>query len=210
MIRTLKPAVVLTLFALGAAAMLAATWHFTAGRIAEQERRTAQRTLFEIVPPATHDNDMLEDTVTVTAPQYLGTDKPVNVYRARRNGTPYAVIMPVVAPNGYSGPIHLLVGILADGRLAGVRVVSHNETPGLGDKIETSKTDWILQFAGLSLGDPPESRWAVKEDGGAFDSFTGATVTPRAVVGAIRNALIYFRNHESQLFARTPEPPDES
>jgi len=206
----LRPAAALTLFALGAAALLAVTWHFTAGRIAEQERQAAQRALFEIVPPESHDNDMLDDTITVRAPEFLGTKKPVTVYRARRDGEPYAVVMPVVAPNGYSGPIHLLVGILAGGRLAGVRVVSHQETPGLGDKIESSKTDWILQFAGLSLDNPPQGEWAVREDGGAFDSFTGATVTPRAVVGAIRNALIYFRDHEKALFATTPQRPDNS
>lgn len=205
---SLKPAVTLGLYALGGTLLLAVTWRFTADRIGEEERRTRQQTLYEIVPRETHTNEMLDDTIQVTAPDALGTERPVTVYRARRNGEPYAVAMEVVAPNGYSGPIRLLVGIRADGTLAGVRVVAHQETPGLGDKIEASKTDWIRQFQGLSLGNPPASDWAVREDGGDFDSFTGATVTPRAVVGAIKRALIYFAEHKQRLFQPSPDEPD--
>src|SRR5690606_27069458 len=106
----------------------------------------------------------------------------------------------VTAPNGYGGAIRLLVGIREDGTVAGVRVIDHRETPGLGDGIEIEKSDWMTDFEGRSLGDPPVQRWRVKKDGGEFDQFTGATITPRAVVTAVRNALIYFRTHRQALF----------
>lgn len=201
---SLKPAAILALFAVGGAALLAGTHWLTADRIAREVRHVKLASLYEIVPRASHSNDMLADTVEVTAPGMLGTDRPVTVYRARRDGKPHAVVMEVVAPDGYGGPIRLLVGILADGRLAGVRVVSHRETPGLGDFIETAKSDWIRQFEGLSLGNPPLEQWAVEKDGGRFDQMTGATITPRAVVKAIRKALVYFREHRESLFREQP------
>lgn len=205
---TLKPAAILALFAAGGAALLAGTHWLTADRIAEEQRRTKLASLYEIVPRDSHTNDMLEDTIRVHAPQLLGDDRPVTVYRARRDGEPHAAVMEVVAPDGYGGPIRLLVGIRADGKLAGVRVVSHRETPGLGDFIEADKSDWITRFEGLSLGNPPGDRWAVEKDGGRFDQMTGATITPRAVVEAIKNALIYFRGHRDALFARTASGED--
>lgn len=201
---TLKPAAILVIFAAGGAALLAGTHWFTADRIAQEERRTRLASLYEIVPRESHSNDMLADTIRVSAPDQLGTSRPVTVYRARHDGEPHAAVMEVVAPDGYGGPIRLLVGIHADGRLAGVRVVNHKETPGLGDFIETGKNDWIRQFKGLSLGDPPQEEWAVRKDGGAFDQMTGATITPRAVVKAIRNALLYFRENRDALFAEQP------
>lgn len=198
---TLKPAAILALFAAGGAALLAGTHWLTADRIAEEERRTKLAALYEIVPRESHSNDMLEDTIRVRAPALSGGEAPVTVYRARRDGKPHAVVMEVVAPNGYSGPIRMLVGIHESGALAGVRVVGHKETPGLGDFIETDRSDWIRQFTGLSLGNPAEEDWAVKKDGGAFDQVTGATVTARAVVDAVREALLYFRANEQALFA---------
>lgn len=199
---SLKPALILAIFAAGGAVLLAGTHWLTADRIAQEQRRAKLASLYEIVPRASHSNDMLEDTIQVKAPGRLGTPRPVTVYRARRDGEPYAVVMEAVAPNGYGGPIHLLVGIRESGELAGVRVVRHSETPGLGDFIEADKSDWIEQFGGLSLGNPPREQWAVKKDGGAFDQMTGATITPRAVVKAIRNALVYFREHKQALFAQ--------
>ena len=157
--------------------------------------------LDEIVPPDLRDNDMFTDTIQVTDAELLGTPDPVTVYRARKNGEPVAAILRVVAPNGYSGPVRLLVGVRNNGEVAGVRVVSHRETPGLGDAIESDRSDWILGFTDRSLGDPPEAAWTVKRDGGAFDQFTGATITPRAVTRAVRNALIYFQANQEALFA---------
>ena len=113
-----------------------------------------------------------------------------------------AAVLTAVAPEGYGGGIRLLVAINYDGTLAGVRVLSHHETPGLGDKIEAERSDWILQFEGLSLENPAPRNWRVKKDGGRFDQFTGATITPRAVVAAVYDALVYFEAHREALFER--------
>jgi electron transport complex protein RnfG len=126
----------------------------------------------------------------------------VTVYRARLHGEPVALVIAAVAPDGYSGTIRLLVGINVDGSLSGVRVVAHRETPGLGDAIEEERSDWILGFTGKSLQNPPLQKWAVKKDGGAFDQLTGATITPRAVVKAVRQALLYYRDQKDALFAQ--------
>jgi electron transport complex protein RnfG len=121
-----------------------------------------------------------------------------------------AAVFSVVARGGYAGDIELLVGVRADGRVAGVRVVEHHETPGLGDGIEADKSDWIRGFDGRSLGDPPREDWAVRRDGGDFDQFTGATITPRAVVEAVRDTLIYFEDHRDQVFAQNRQNPGEA
>jgi len=122
-------------------------------------------------------------------------------YIAIKDGRPSAVILQAIAPDGYSGAIHLLVGIHADGRVAGVRVIGHRETPGLGDKIELAKSPWIRSFDGKSLTNPAADGWAVKKDRGEFDQFAGATITPRAVVGAVHRALQYFDAHKAELLA---------
>jgi electron transport complex protein RnfG len=124
----------------------------------------------------------------------------------RLGGRTLAVLLGAVAPDGYSGAIRLLVAVGTDGRVIGVRVLEHRETPGLGDFIETRRSDWIHGFAGRSLGDPPPAGWQVRKDGGEFDQFTGATVTPRAVVRAVRNALTYFDRHRTELLAQPPAP----
>ncbi len=193
--------VVLGGFAVLGTGLVALTERNTRERIAANERAYTLRSLNEIVPPGQRDNDLFTDIIQVSDPELLGTPEPVTVYRARKDGQPVAAILRVVAPKGYSGPIKLLVGVRNDGTVAGVRVVSHRETPGLGDGIEAQRSDWILGFSGRSLGDPPEAAWTVRRDGGAFDQFTGATITPRAVTRAVRDALIYFRTHREALFA---------
>jgi Na+-translocating ferredoxin:NAD+ oxidoreductase subunit G len=188
-------------FAMFGALLVAITWESTAERIADNERAYLLRTLADVLPEGSYDNALHEDFITVTDVSLLGTPAPVTVYRARQRNRPVAVILTPVAPGGYSGPIRLLVGILADGTVSGVRVVAHRETPGLGDKIEIERDDWILGFDGRSLEDPPHARWAVRRDDGVFDQFTGATITARAVVSAVRDALIYFEAHRDLLFA---------
>ncbi len=172
----------------------------TAERITANERDAAMHLIREIIPPGRYDNRPAGDVLQVRDSDLLGGPQTRTVYRARSGGKPVAVIIETVAPNGYSGPIALLVGIFADGQLAGVRVTAHRETAGLGDRIELDESDWVLSFAGTSLGAAPYSAWAVRRDGGQFDQFTGATVTPRAVVQAVRDALIYFEQHADELF----------
>jgi Na+-translocating ferredoxin:NAD+ oxidoreductase subunit G len=210
----LRAAGILAGFAVAGALLVALTWERTEERIAENERAYLLRTLADVLPEDGYDNAVHEDFIAVTDRELLGTDAPVTVYRARLRSQPVAVVMTPVAPGGYSGPIRLLVGILADGTVSGVRVVSHRETPGLGDKIEVERDDWILGFDGRRLGDPLRERWAVRRDNGLFDQFTGATITARAVVSAVRDALLYFEAHRDLLFAApagTPETlPEET
>jgi electron transport complex protein RnfG len=115
-----------------------------------------------------------------------------------------------VVPDGYSGPIKLLVAVNYDGTLGGVRVISHKETPGLGDKIEESRSDWVLGFNGKSLTDPLLEKWKVKRDGGIFDQFTGATITPRSIVSAVKHTLLYERDHRDALYAKHDPSLQES
>jgi electron transport complex protein RnfG len=199
--QSLITAAILLLFALVGTAMVAYTYDSTREQIAANERATLLRKLHRLIPPESHDNALLQDTLQVQDRTLLGTTDPVTVYRARMHGKPVAVVIAAVAPDGYSGSLHLLVGINVDGTLGGVRVVAHRETPGLGDAIEEERSDWILGFTGKSLQNPPLEKWAVKKDGGAFDQLTGATITPRAVVKAVRQALLYYRHHKDALFA---------
>lgn len=194
-------AIILLLFALVGTAMVAFTYDSTRERIAANERATLQRKLNRLIPAERYDNTLLEDTLQVTDAAVLGIDRPVTVYRARQGGVPAGLVMATTAPDGYSGSIRLLVGINVDGTLSGVRVVAHRETPGLGDAIDEERSDWIRMFDGKSLDNPPLARWAVRKDGGDFDQLTGATVTPRAVVKAVRQALLYYRAHQQALFA---------
>jgi Na+-translocating ferredoxin:NAD+ oxidoreductase subunit G len=192
-------AAVLAAFALVGTLLVTSAEHATRERIADNERQALLDSLALIVDPARYDNDPLADTVTVTDVR-LGDD-PVTVYRARRGGEPVAATFAVTAPDGYAGPIRVLVAVNADGTVSGVRVLTHRETPGLGDPIDASRSDWIHGFAGRSLAEPPRERWTVRKDGGAFDQFTGATITPRAVIHAVRRALEYFEENQEALFA---------
>lgn len=155
----------------------------------------------EVLQGHDFENDLLADVVAVRDAELLGTPATLKAYRARRGGEAIGVVLECVAPNGYSGAIRLLVGIAPDGRVLGVRVSEHRETPGLGDAIDVRKSDWIERFAGRSLRNPSPAGWRVRKEGGEFDQFTGATITPRAVVGAVANALLYFERHRDELLA---------
>ena len=192
--------VFLSLFAVVGTTLVAITEYSTGAAIAENERQVLLRNLYALLPRDQLDNDIATDTLELPASTLLGTDDVSNVYRARMLGEPVAAIFNSVAPNGYNGKIHLLVGVYIDGRLAGVRVVKHAETPGLGDAVEIRKSPWIKDFAGKSLDNPSQERWLVKRDGGDFDQFTGATITPRAVVAAVRNTLLYYQQNADMIF----------
>ncbi|MCB1757375.1 MAG: electron transport complex subunit RsxG [Gammaproteobacteria bacterium] len=200
-------ALILGGFAALSTALLSITNEATRDAIALSEQQALLRSLHEILPDERYDNDLLADRISVRH-SLLGTNLPVDVYRARLAGQDSAVIIAAQAPNGYNGRIKLLVGINTDGTLAGVRATSHKETPGLGDDIELARSDWVLGFNGKSLDQPAAKQWAVKKDGGVFDQFTGATITPRAVVGAVYNTLKYFSENRRFLFEQASEQTD--
>lgn len=202
----LRNSLLLAGFAALTAGLIAWTWRSTAPDIQRAEQAAEARQLLELFPAATRVEALLAGKFTVPAnTPLLELREPRAGYRVIQadgaDRTITGVILPATARDGYSGDIRLLVGVYADGRIAGVRAVAHRETPGLGDKIELRKSDWILDFEGRALGDPPFKQWTVQKDGGVFDQFTGATVTPRAVVTAVRRTLEYVRTHQDQLFA---------
>ena len=197
----LKNSLVLGLFAAITVAVVAITQQSTESRILQAERAAQIRALSEILPAQSYDNALLDNVITLNEP-LLGHRTETPAYLATRAGQPAAVILQANAPDGYSGTISLLIGIMADGTLSGVRVIQHKETPGLGDRIELAKSPWIKSFDGKSLRNPAERGWAVKKDQGDFDQFAGATITPRAVVSAVHKALQYFDQHHTELFAQ--------
>jgi len=198
-----KNSLLLALFALITALILASTDLITEDRIAESERLAAQKALFEIVPLARHNNDLLVDLQPIPEQYWLalGLDNGGDVHIARLDDQPVAAIVPSITTDGYSGDIAMIVGINFDGTVAGVRVVDHKETPGLGDKVELRKSDWILSFNGKSLNNTEISKWNVKKDRGDFDQFTGATITPKAVIHQIAKTLEYFEKDRERLLS---------
>jgi electron transport complex protein RnfG len=197
-----KNSLILAAFAIFTAGALALTNLATQDRIAAAERAAQQRALFEIIPLQDHDNDLLTDTIPMPygALELLGVNAASEIYRARRQGEITALIVPATAHDGYSGDISMIVGVKRDGTIAGVRILLHKETPGLGDKIELKKHQWILSFNGKSLTVPVIEEWKVKKDGGAFDQFAGATITPRAVVGQVKRVLEFVAANQQVLF----------
>ena len=189
----LKPGWLLGLFALVFIFLLAFTYEQTRERIAMQEQLRLEAQLKELLVVGSYDNEPATDVLQAE-------DSKRTVYRARLQSQPVAALFKTVAKDGYSGSIQLLIGIKTNGELLGVRALAHRETPGLGDEINLSRSDWILSFNDRSLNNPEIDGWAVKKDGGIFDAFTGATITPRAVVGEVKKTLIYFRDHQNELF----------
>jgi electron transport complex protein RnfG len=188
-------------FAVAGTALVALTESDTRDQIARNEQTTLQRTLNEVVPAGLYDNDLAADTTQVTSKELLGSAKPVTVYRARKDGVPVAAIFTAIAPDGYTGSIKLLVAVRdSDESILGVRVIEHHETPGLGDWIESERSDWIKNFTGHSLSNPDELGWHVEKDGGVFDQFTGATITPRAVVKAVYKGIKYYHLHKDEIY----------
>jgi electron transport complex protein RnfG len=196
-----KNSLLLAVFALITAFILASTDRLTQDRIAQSERLAAQKALFEIIPLERHNNDLLLDTQPIPEQYWatLGLESGGDVHIARLDGQPVAAIIPSITPEGSSGDIAMIVGVNFDGSVAGVRVVEHKETPGLGDKVDLRKSDWILSFNGKSISNPEPSAWNVKKERGEFDQFTGATITPRAVIHQIAKTLEYFNQDKERL-----------
>ncbi|CAK0774419.1 SoxR (2Fe-2S) reducing system protein RsxG [Gammaproteobacteria bacterium] len=201
LVRTMaRAAGLLGIFATVGTAALALTYTVTKERIEANAHAALARSLQQIVPSGRYDNDITADILVVNDAS-LRTNGTVTVYRARKEGVPVAAVFTTVASDGYSGNINLLIGVNVDGTIAGVRIITHKETPGLGDKIEIDRSPWITKFVGRSLQNPEITRWAVRKDGGSFDQFSGATITPRAVVGAIKRTLQYYETHHDVLFS---------
>lgn len=186
-------------------ALVALTWQLTAGRIEANEKEWLARSLQPALAGLFFDSPVTESMITIPAPHDLPGSDDAIVYRVYSGEEPVAALFVVSAKDGYAGPIKFLVGIKMDGTVTGVRVLEHRETPGMGDRIETLKSDWVLQFDGHSLRDPEPRFWAIKSDGGRFDQLTGASVTPRAVIKAIRTTLGYFERNRDAIFAAPAE-----
>jgi electron transport complex protein RnfG len=190
------------------AAVIVAAWlavknadEWSRGRIAANERTRVVARLNSVLEPALRGRDLITTRLGVTDAALLGSSDPVDVFVITDAGEPVAVLFASVAPHGYNAAINLLIGVSPAGSVTGVRAVRHRETSGLGDAIDAAKSDWIEQFKDRTLADPAAALWAVKQDDGQFDAITGATVTSRAVVGAVKNALLYFEQHRSELYA---------
>jgi Na+-translocating ferredoxin:NAD+ oxidoreductase subunit G len=196
-----KTAITLIAFALVFTALLAYVFTITKAPIEKSEAEARMALFGQIVPPSLHNNDLLKDSISIAPNDLLGNKQPSIANRARINNAPAAVILEAIAHDGYAGDIKLLIAIKYDGTISGVRVLTHKETPGLGDYIDIAKGNWIKLFDGESLTKTAAEKWTVKKDGGAFDYMAGATITPRAVVKAVHKALQYFEANKEALFA---------
>ena len=206
---TLQTAINLVFFAVVGTAILASVFYMTHDAIVKSEEAEKLKLITQIVPSSIFDNDIIQDTLSIPADPLLGNIDSTLAYRARIKGEPSAVVLEAVAPDGYSGKINLILAVRANGELAGVRVVSHRETPGLGDYIELPKNPWIKGFDGKSREVYKDADWKVKKDGGQFDYMAGATITPRAVIKAVNKALIYFGENRDKLFAVSAPPTNK-
>ena len=198
---TVSTALTLLVISVLGAGLLSGTYTLTRPTIERSEQAEKLARVAQTLPAGSFDNDLIADARPLPGDPLLGLKRPGQAYLARKDGAAVGVVLEAVAPDGYAGEIRLLIGILADGGIAGVRVASHQETPGLGDYIDHSRGDWIHQFSGKRLDDPAAERWQVKRDGGAFDYLVGATISPRAVIKATHRALRYFAEHQAELLA---------
>ena len=200
-----KSGVTLAIVAAFCTFLVAATWQLTADRIKANEKEWLERSLQPALAGLFFDSAVTESMIIIPPPHQLPGSDAVIIYRVYAGEEPVAGLFVVSARDGYAGPIRLLVGVAMDGTVTGVRVLEHRETPGLGDRIETTKSDWVLQFDGHSLQNPEAAKWAIKDDGGQFDQLTGASVTPRAVIKAIKETLTYFMANRDAIFAAPAE-----
>jgi electron transport complex protein RnfG len=199
---TLRTALNLLFFTVIGTAILAFTFNLTYERIAQSEETAKLKLINQVASQSLYDNELLKDTIALPASAQLGTAQDTIAYRGRLQGQPSVIVLEAIAPDGYSGKISMIVAIGYDGVISGVRVVTHKETPGLGDYIDIAKNKWIALFAGASHQRYQEGDWKVKKDGGQIDYMAGATITPRAVAKAVHNALHYFEENRTRLFAQ--------
>lgn len=203
-----RTAATLLVFVIFFTGLLSAAYQWTKPAIEASAAEEKMKLVDEVLPRTEYDNALLEDTAILPATPELGLSENSTLYRARRAGQPVAIVFEAVAPDGYAGKVRMIIAIRADGRVAGVRVTRHRETPGLGDYVEVKKDKnksrpWITQFQGMSLAEVSENEWKVKKDGGRIDFYAGATVTPRAVTKAVVKAVKWAEANHNQLFAKT-------
>ena len=201
----IKGGITLAIIAAFCTALVAVTYTATADRIEANEQAWLERSLQPALSGLFFDSGVTESMITIPPPHDLPGSEAALIYRVYAETEPVAALFVVNARDGYAGPIRILIGVEVDGEITGVHVLEHRETPGLGDRVETGKSDWVKQFDGRSLVDPVSSAWAIKRDGGAFDQLTGASVTPRAIVKAIRDTLLYFDAHREAIFSEQQE-----
>jgi len=201
---------ILLVFALVGTAALAWTFGLTHPAIEKSEQEEKLKLLNQVMPVALYDNDLVASQKNLPPDDLLGTRQPSHIWFARKHGQPSGLALEAIAPDGYSGDIDLLIGLTPAGDVLGVRVTAHHETPGLGDYIDITKSPWIRIFDHHSLTQPEIKLWKVKKDGGTFDSVAGATITPRAVVRAVRNVLEYFAKHRDELLGPQPASKQRS
>ena len=196
-----KSGITLAVIAAICTSLVATTYHLTADRIAANDKALLEQSLHPALSDIFYDSGVSESLLVLSAPHELPGSEAALIYRVYAKEEPVAALFVVTARDGFSGPIRILVGVDIEGVVTGIRILRHRETPGLGDKIVVSRSDWVHQFAGRSIGDPAVTEWAIRRDGGQFDQLTGASVTPRAVVKAMRDTLVYFDAHKDEIFA---------
>lgn len=196
---TIKTGLTLGLCVLAALLILTIAHSLTRERIEQTQQQWLQQGLIEVLPDGPFDTAPLDSARMITAVE-LGADEPQPIYTVYRDHRPIAAVLSVVAPDGYNGDIRMLLGINFSGQITGLRVIEHRETPGLGDDIDYSHSDWITHFNARSLNTSVPADWAVRKQGGNFDAFTGATITPRAVINAVYRALDWYERHRPELF----------
>lgn len=200
-----KNSLILAIFAMVCTAIVGLVNELTSDKIKAQEQLQLLNTLHSIIEPDRYNNDITQDCVSLSSTLLGNTtnDKKVHIaYIARQDEQPIAIALTSTAPDGYNGNIELIIAVNMDDTISGVRVLKHQETPGLGDKVELRKSDWINSFTGRKLLSEQDDRWAVTKDNGMFDQFTGATITPRSVVNAVKKALVYFKDNKHSLLTR--------
>lgn len=204
-----KSGVTLAVIAAICTAMVAMTYRLTEERIIANEQAWLERSLQPALSGLFFDSGVTESKIVVPPPHELPGSEAAIIYRVYAEGAPVAALFVVTARDGYAGPIRMLAGIDVTGLVTGVHVLEHRETPGLGDRVESTKSDWVKQFDGHSLLDPEPAGWSIKSDGGQFDQLTGASVTPRAIIKAIKETLLYFDAHRDEIFAEAVTEPDK-
>ncbi len=196
-----KNGLTLAVFACATTGLVALTQYLTADQIKKQEQKQLLSVLNQVIPEALHDNALTQACTLVSSPE-LGTLHAMPAYIATKNGEPTAIAIESIAPDGYNGAIKVITGIDNQGKILGTRVLSQQETPGLGDKIDRRVTDWILSFTGKEVTEDNWSSWRVRKDGGDFDQFTGATITPRAVVKVVRNTVSFVNQSRDEILSQ--------